>query len=413
MNNPNIYRYLKYIFIISSGFLVFSLGFITGKMDFVSDVDLSSIQSQQYLYGDMSGSNVGVNVDVMWEAWDNLEKYYIDPSKLDKNDLLYGAVRGLVRSIGDPFTQYLSPDETADYKDTAGGQFEGIGALLRFDGDYTIIDTPIDGFPAQKTGLMAGDVIINVDEKDVAGKSSYEVAELIKGPAGTEVKIEVFRPRDEEEMEFIITRASIDIDNIKLIEMKDGVAQIKIYRFNEENAQEFKNQWVNIVDKVNADNVDKIILDLRNNPGGRVDLVQYIAEEFLDNGQLIMIEEEHDGSRKEYRATRKGKFSDKKVIILLNSGSASASEILAGALKDNNRVTLIGMPTLGKGVEQTVINLSDGATMHIVFRRWLTPSGKQVTFEEPIQPDIEVDLSTEDFQEGRDPQLDKAWEEIF
>lgn len=410
MNDPKVTKYMKYFLMFVVVSLVFLLGFFVGKVDFSDGINFKD--EDQYLYGDFSGDKVGVNADILWEAWGQLNQKYLDSSKLDKQKMLYGAVQGVIDSLDDPYTQFLSPQETTDYLKSSGGQFEGIGAFLRFDGEYTVIDSPIDDFPAQKAGVMAGDVILKVDDQDVQGKGSYEVADLIKGEKGSEVKITIFRPRDQKEIEFKIVREVIDIDNIKLVEIKDNKALIKIYRFNETDGTEFTKQWNDVVAEIQSKNINGVVLDLRNNPGGRVDLVKFITEEFLSKGQIIMMEEEKSGERTEHKSTRDGRLKDMKVIVLVNQGSASASEILAGALQDHSKATVIGMETVGKGVEQTVIELSDGSTMHIVFRRWLTPNGKQVKPDDAIKPNVEIDLTTEDFQFGRDPQLEKAWEEL-
>lgn len=409
MNDPNLNKYFRYLLVLIIFLLTFAAGFLFGKVNLVRN-DISDTKNQ-YLYGDFTGEGVGVNVDILWEAWRKLEDNYID-SDFDRQEMLYGAIEGMVASLGDPYTQFLSPRATENYLESSGGKFEGIGAFLRYNGEYTIVDTPIDDFPAQKAGLMPGDVIMEVEGQDVKGKGSYEVAELIKGPKGTSVNLKIFRPKDQEEMSFDITRDTIDIDNIKLVEIKDAVGLVKMYKFNESNSQEFKNQWDGVINELVANNVEGVVIDLRNNPGGLVELVKYVSEEFLQKGDLIMMEEEKNGVRREFRSTRDGRLQGKKIIILVNEGSASASEIMAGALQDNGKATVIGMPTVGKGVEQTVVTLSDNSTMHIVFRRWLKPSGEQVSPEFPIKPDIEVDLTTEDFEKALDPQLDKAWEEM-
>jgi len=410
MNDPDLTKYLKYLFTFCLAGAIFLIGFLSGRVDFVQIGDLSDDGSaQQILVGDLTGKVINVDANVIWEAWRHLEETYIDRD-LNKQEMIYGAVEGLVESLGDPYTQFLTPRETTTYNEGNGSKFEGIGAILRFDGEYTIIDSPIDGFPAQQSGLMPGDIILEVNGEDVVGVGSFEVAEKIKGPAGSDVVIKIFRVSGNEELEFTITRQRIDIDNVKLKNFDRNIAHIKLTKFNESDSQEFIRQWDDVVRQINEKSPEGIIVDLRNNPGGLVSLVKYVSEEFLSKGQMIMMEEERNGKRTEFKATRDGNFRNKKIVVLVNQGSASASEILAGALKDNVVATIIGMPTVGKGVEQRLVELSDGSTMHIVFRRWLTPSGAQVSSDSPIIPDIEVDLTTEDFQSGRDPQLDKAYD---
>lgn len=408
MNNPESKKYVKFVFTFFAIGLLFCAGFFLGRASMPYGINFSG---DTIFTGDLSGDVTGINVDILWEAWNQLEKNHLD-TNLDKQKLLYGAIKGIIDSLDDDYSQFLTPQETSTYNETSGSKFEGIGAILRFDGEYTIIDTPIDGFPAQKSGLMPGDVIFYVDDKDVRGMPSAEVAELIKGPSGSSVKISIFRPKDQKELAFTIQRESIDIDNVSLEKVEDGIAHLKITKFNESDSQEFIRQWDSIIDDIVGKGVNSVILDLRNNPGGLVQLVKYVSEEFLDKGDLIMIEQERDGTKEQFVSSRDGRLRDKKIVILVNEGSASASEILAGALVDNDRAEVVGMPTVGKGVEQKLVTLSDGSTMHIVFRRWLTPSGRQVTKEDPITPDHEVELTTEDFEANRDPQLEKAYEII-
>lgn len=407
MNDPKTKKFTRLAFTIILVFAIFIIGFFAGRIRIGSSINGTE---NQYLTGDMKGRSVGVNVDIIWEAWKQIENYYLNKN-IDKQKMVYGAIQGIVESLGDEYTQFLSPNETADYDKTSGGEFEGIGAMLRFDGEYTVVDSAIMGFPAQKSGIMPGDVILEVDGKDMHKKGSFEVATAVRGPAGSEVTLKIYRTQDTKEYTFKIKREKIDIQNIALEEVKGSVGYVKILRFNEGSADEFVRLWDSTVDKIQTNNVKTLIIDLRNNPGGLVSMVQYISEDFLNKGDLIMMEEDRDGNRKELRATRDGRLRDKKIVILVNKGTASASEILTGALQYHKKAKVIGEKTVGKGVEQTVITLSDGSTMHIVFRKWLIPDGRQVTKENPINPDIMLEMTTEDFQKGRDPQLDKAWEE--
>lgn len=408
MKNKEYKTFLKYSLLFVAFVLIFLVGFLSGGFLIAGRDNVKELtKGDQYLYGDTTGEEVGVNVDLLWEAWVELEENYIDQD-LDKQELLYGSIKGLVGSVDDRYTSFLTREETEEFFKQSGGQFEGIGATLRFDGDYTVVDSPIDNFPAQRAGIMPGDIITEVEGEDVSGQNAYEVAEKIRGPKGTDVDLKIFRPSDGESYDFTITRDSIDIDNIELEEVSDGTGVLKMYRFNETNSAEFRNMWNDAVERLSQDDVENVIIDLRNNPGGLVNLVQYTTEEFLDEGDLIMIEEDRFGNRQEYKSTRDGRLRDKNLVVLVNSGSASASEIMAGALQDNGRAIIIGDETVGKGVEQTVKTLSDGSTMQIVFRRWLTPSGRQVTADQPILPDIKVELTTEDFQSGIDPQLEEA-----
>jgi carboxyl-terminal processing protease len=412
MNDPQLKKYFKYILFFGFCVLIFVFGFLFGHIVITNSSNTSTQvnPANQYLTGDTSGQKVGVNADIIWEAWNQLQSNYLNDQALDKQQMIYGAIKGIVASLNDPYTQFLTPQETTDYQQSSGGKFQGIGAQLRYNGEYTVIDTPIDDFPAQKAGLMAGDIILKVNDQDMHNKDANTVADLVKGPAGTTVKLTVLRPKDQKQLDFTITRAEINVDNVKLVTTKNHNVLVKIYRFTESDNLEFVSLWDKVVKQIQGSDINGVIIDLRNNPGGVVDLVRYVTQDFLKKGDLIMMEETKAGARTEYRAPQDGRLLGKKVVILVNEGSASASEIMSGALQDLHIATIVGMPTVGKGVEQTVIQLSDKSTMHIVFQRWLTPNGRQVTKDKPITPDVQVDLTTQDFEQGKDPQLDKAWE---
>lgn len=416
MNNPINTRYIKYIVTSFVILLMFSLGFLLGKADF-TDLDLNpfennrSVENENYeITGDLTGEKVKVDADLLWQVWNDIENVHIDSRDIDKQEMLYSAIDGIVRYLDDDYSQFLTPEENKSYETSSSGQFEGIGAYLRFDGQFTVIETPISGFPAENAGIVSGDIILQVDDEDVEGKGASEVADLIRGPADTEVKLLIFRPSEEEEKEFSITRQEIDIENIVVEEIDESKAVIKLFRFNESNQSEFRRQWNTAVDQVVDNNIDNVIIDLRNNPGGVVSYVQFVTEEFLKEGDLIMKEEDAAGNIEEFRSTRNGRLNEKNIVVLVNQGSASASEILTGALQDNGVAEVVGKPTLGKGVEQRVINYDNGASLQVVFKKWLTPNGTNLNNDNPIKPDYDVDLTEEDYQNGRDPQLQKAFE---
>ncbi|MBN1331726.1 S41 family peptidase [Candidatus Dojkabacteria bacterium] len=392
-----------FIFVVGAVFLT---GFFVGK------INAENAKAPGYvLTGDLNGNANGVNVDTLWEVWTELENSYL-VEELDGELMLDGAIKGLVNSLGNPYNSYLNSQETADYLESNAGEFEGIGTTLRYTGEYTEIETPIDGYPAQKAGLRPGDKIIEVDGVDTKGKEAYETAELIKGEAGTVVNLKVVRIGQQDPLVFEITREKIDVKSITYEDLENGVYKIKISQFTEDSLSEFKNQWDETASAVYAENPDTIIVDLRNNPGGYVDGVLYVLDEFFPRNTLLMSERDRDGNETQSKAKRNGRFEEVQIIVLVNEGSASASEIFAGAIQDNNRGEIIGMPTVGKGVEQKVISLKNGGSLHVVFQEWVLPGGRVLSSENPIKPDVEVELSEEDFINRRDPQLDKALENI-
>ena len=398
---------MKLLLFLLLGAVVFVAGVYVGKVDLRKNSDGGNYT----LTGDFSEKSGEVNVNLLWEAWNQLESVYINKN-LDGQKLLYGAVRGLVESLDDPYTFFLSPDETEDYLKGNASAFEGIGTTLRYNGEYTVIESPIDGYPARNAGLEPGDAILEVDGEAMRNKSAAYVASKIRGTAGTTVKLKVFKISSQREEEFEIKREKIDLDNVTFKDLGNGYVEIKIIKFTEENVAAFNQQWDSVIQSVLSKNPKGIVIDLRNNPGGYVDSAKYSVSEFLEKGKTILSEENRDGDRTVHKVERTGLLKNIPIVVLVNEGTASASEIFAGALQDNGRAKVVGMKTVGKGVEQRIVELDDGSSIHVVFRKWLTPNEKNISKDSPIVPDYEVDYSMEDFNKGLDPQLEKGLELI-
>jgi len=405
-DNSNRKNLSVVILFIIAGIFLFIIGFFLGRIDLVNRNQAGSV-----LEGDVKSSYKSVNVNLLWEIWDKIDDVYIEDD-IDGQVLLDGMARGLIESLDDPYTQYLNAEETQEYLKANAGEFEGIGTTLRFTGEYTEIETPIDGYPAQQAGLRPGDVIIEVDSEDVVEKQAFETAQMIRGDAGTTVVLKVVRKGSAEPLEFSIVRAKIDIDSVTYELLEGEIAYIEINQFTEENVFAFQAQWDEIVEEALRDDPDKIIIDVRNNPGGYVDGVVHVLAEFFPKGTVVMSERDREGGTKTKKTRRDGQFQVQEVVILVNEGSASSAEIFAGAIQDLDRGEIIGMDTVGKGVEQRIMELSSGGSLHLVFQEWVLPKGRVVNEEDSIHPDIEIDLTEEDFQNRTDPQLDRAVEEL-
>ncbi len=331
----------------------------------------------------------------------------LDPSN---TDYTYGMIKGFIESLDDPYTSFFSPEEAEDYKDQSAGNFEGIGVVLGYDGSATFIETVLKGFPAEGAGVLPRDIVLAVNGLDVIGKTPAEVAPLIRGERGTKVELKLFR--GESELSLSIERNYIDVDNVSWEKIGEYIAKIDISQFSDTSLQAFISNWDNVVSEVNSQmpSTASIIVDLRNNPGGYVAGVQYVLEEFLTDGQIMMKERTKDQREKVYKDERDGLFETRKVVVLVNEGSASASEIFASAIKENGKGKIVGQPTVGKGVEQDRIELTDGSILVLVFQEWLTPNGNKITKETPVTPDEIVGFTEEDFLSNSDPQLEKAIE---
>jgi len=348
-----------------------------------------------------------LDFSLFWKVWDLLKEKYVDQSSLDAQNLVYGAINGMLKATDDPYTTFFNPKETKEFSQDISGRFEGIGAELGIKEDILTVIAPLDGSPAQKAGLMAGDKIIKIDDKSTADVTIDQAVDLIRGKKGTEVILTVLHSGDQETREIKITRDTIEVKSVK-VEFKDNdIAYLKINQFGEQTTTEFNVAMNQII----ARNSKGIILDLRNNPGGFLDKSVEIASKLIPKGKVVVTEEDGTGKKNNIYTTGGDKLSDIPIVVLINEGSASASEILAGALRDNKGVQLIGKKSFGKGSVQELISLPNNSSVKITVAKWLTPNGDYI-MEKGINPDIEVDLTIDDYKNNRDPQLDKAMEKI-
>ena len=386
MQNINNTRTPKYLLIFLGVVAVYLGGFYTGKVDLFAPA--SSRLKEYEITGDKLSDRKGVDVNLLWEVWSELENEYLDPEEIDGQQLLYGAVDGLVKGLDDQYTSFLTPDETKDYLSSNKREFQGIGTTLAEEGDFVIIESPIDDSPAQKAGLKAKDVILKVDGNDMKGKSVVEVAKNIRGDANSKVTITFYRTSENLTKDIEIIRKVIDLESLEIKDLGDGIMRLKVYQFTDASVEAFNREWDSKINEIVRQNPKGLVIDLRNNPGGFVDAVRHATGEFLPKGTLVFQEENKSGNRLEYKVNRDGKLKDVPVVVLVNEGSASASEIFAGAIQDNDRGVIVGAKTVGKGVEQKLVNLSDGSMLQIVFQKWLTPKGRQISKDEPITPDV-------------------------
>jgi len=354
------------------------------------------------------GKPPDVDFSLFWEAWATLQEKFVDKENIDYREMLYGAISGMVKALGDPYTIFLNPEETKVFEEDVSGQFEGVGMEIGIrKGELTVI-APLEGTPAQKAGLRAGDKILKVGDTLTADLTIDEAVNLIRGPKGTELTLTIFREDWELPKEVKIIRAVIEIPSIKW-ELKEGnIAYLKLYHFHGRASYDFRRVAFEIL----SSPAKKIILDLRNNPGGYLEVAQDIAGWFLERDQIVAIEDFGEGKdKKDYEAKGNELLLGYPIVVLINQGSASASEILAGALRDNREVKIIGEASFGKGSVQELESLREGSSLKITVAKWLTPKGEVLT-DKGLEPDIKVEMTEEDYEENRDPQLEKAIEFI-
>ena len=352
----------------------------------------------------------GVDFDLFWEVWNLLDEKYVSSAvgtttkEITSQEKLYGAIQGLTNSYGDPYTVFFPPKESKTFTEDGSGNFEGVGIEIGVrDGLLTVI-APLKGTPADKAGIMAGDVILEVDGKQTALLTIEEAIEFIRGEKGTTVILTISREGESEPIKIPVVRERIDVPAIKT-EIKDGVFVISLYNFSAVSSNQFRSALREFI----KTRTDKMIIDLRGNPGGFLDASIDMASWFMPSGKVVVREEFGKGIEGTvYRSKGYNIFTDKlKLAVLINGGSASASEILAGALQEQVGATLIGTNTFGKGSVQELVRLDGGTSLKVTVARWLTPQGKSIS-DGGLSPDIEVEITSEDFEAGIDPQLDTA-----
>ncbi len=342
-----------------------------------------------------------------WQTWNIVHNQYVD-QPVDDVALIRGAIRGMLEALEDPFTSYMDPDTYRQSQIPLEGEFEGIGAWVDPDGEFLTIVSPMPGSPAEKAGLKPGDQIIGVDGEDVTGIDGNLVIRRILGPAGTKVRLTVRREGVEEPLEFEIERARITIPSVESRMLENDIGYVQLMQFGDGTDEDLRAALRELL----AQEPVGLILDLRNNGGGFLDTAIEVASEFVSE-DVILYEEHGSGEREAHLRRDGGLALDIPLVVLVNEGTASASEIVAGALQDYGRAPLIGTKTFGKGSVQIVTPLADDqGAIRVTIARWLTPQ-ERLIHGVGLEPDIEVPLTEEDIENERDPQLEKAIEVLL
>lgn len=348
-----------------------------------------------------------VDFDLFWETWDSIEKYYVDHESLSEKEMLYGALKGLVASVGDPYTVFMEPKVSKEFADDMAGTFEGIGAEIGIKDDILTIIAPLPEMPAEKAGLKAGDKVLAIDGETTMGIHIDEAVNKIRGEKGTDVVLTITRDGFDAAEDITITRGAIFIKSVSTSLNEDNIFIIKISNFNNDTTDLFNKAVREALDV----NPTGIILDLRNNPGGYLETAIEVGSEWVESGPVVS-EKYNEEKIIEHLAIGRARLKNIPTVVLVNQGSASASEIVAGALQDTGEAIIVGKKTFGKGSVQTLNNLSDGSSIKITVAKWLTPKGRSIN-DEGIQVDVDVDITLEDFNSGKDPQMDRAVELIL
>lgn len=405
-SKTNSLRIYLIILIILASFII---GLFIGRSKTVTQNTVKQINQIDSKYTDKTNNKADFNI--FWDVWDLLNKKFIH-QPLDYQKMVYGAINGMIKSLDDPYTSFLNPEESKEFMAEIEGNFEGIGAELGIKNDLLTIVAPLSESPAEKAGLKPNDIILKINDEETIDMTLVEAASKIRGPEGTFVTLTIVHGidknnKDAKAEEVTITRAKINIKSIEWSIKDNGIAYIKISYFGEKTAQELQNAVTQILPR----NPKAIILDLRNNSGGYLDSSIDVINFFVKKGEIAAIESFSNGSKEEFITKQNPSFENIPIAVLINEGSASASEIVAGALKELRNAKLIGEKSFGKGTVQQLESLSDGSSVKISIAEWLTPNGQSINGQ-GLEPDIKIELTEQDYNENKDPQLDKAIQEL-
>lgn len=383
-----------------AGFFSYQVGILVGEENILKVPPAQIINPI-----DLEGGEK-VDFSVFWEAWNKLENKYVEKENLDYEKMFYGAIAGMVDSLGDPYTVFFTPPEAESFNEEMSGRYEGVGMVIGIKDEQLVVVSPFKGSPADLAGLKAGDRILKVDETFTRELSIEESAKIIKGPGGTTVRLLIDRDEWQEPKEITVKRERITIPTLEweTVGESNDIVWIRIYQFNQIVASEFEKAALEILNLP----IKKIIVDLRNNPGGYLDKANAVTGWFVKKGDVITWEDRGRGQeRKPYKSNGPAAFFDYPTVVLINEGSASGSEIMAGAMRDQRGIKLIGAKSFGKGSVQEQLNLSDDSSLKVTIAKWLTPDGFSID-KEGLTPDIEVENNGN--EDGEDAQLQAAIE---
>ncbi len=392
-------RYIITVVLLVAGFFV--LGIYIG---FNKRPEIEKVIS-------VSGKDTAVETKAdfspFWKVWNTINEKNPNADKVTDQDRVYGAISGLVGSLNDPYSVFFNPEDTKTFQEDISGNFSGVGMEVGIKDKVLTVISPIKGTPAYNAGIKSGDKVLKIDKTITTDLSIDKAIKLIRGEKGTTVTLTILRAGSERPIEIKIVRDIINVPTIDTKVREDGIFVIELNSFTGDSIDSFKNA----IKQFKETKGDKLLLDLRGNPGGYLDAAVDIASWFLPNGKPVVIEDSgHNTKPKIYRSKGYDLFDNKlKFVILMDSGSASASEILAGAMQDYKRAKLVGSQSYGKGSVQEVVDVTPDTILKITIAKWLTPNGTSIS-EKGLTPDYKVDLTEQDFKDKKDKQLDKAVE---
>ena len=402
MNKQNI----KIILSVAIFIGIFVSGYFMGK---------SSIPSSNYVA--LAGKAIPEDIaadgikdsdfETFWEVWRLMDEKSPDSSEADSQERVYSATRGLVESLGDAYSSYFDPEESEYFNQNLAGEFSGVGMEVGMREGNIVVISPLKDTPSYKAGIKAGDFVLAVDGESITDMTIDQAVKIIRGEKGTEVVLTIFREGEKETQDITIVRDTIQVPTLET-SIKDGVFIIELFSFSETSPVLFREALQEFIDS----GEQYLILDLRGNPGGYLEASRDMASWFLPEGKIVVTEDYGDGEDLVHRCKGYDIFNENlKFVVLVDGGSASASEILAGAFQDHEIATLVGSQTFGKGSVQELIPVKGGGSLKITVAKWLTPNGLSIS-DNGLTPDVEVEVTLEDIEAEIDAQLDKAIEVV-
>jgi len=379
---------------------IFGLGFASGE-------GRVKIKSGKVEISQGNVPNNTADYSLLWDALNKLNSKFVD-RPLDQQKLMYGAVSGMVAAAGDPYTVFFDPTQAKQFADELKGTFEGIGAEIGIKNEQIVIVAPISGTPAEKAGLLAGDIITAIDGTNTIGMTTDQAVSKIRGKAGTQVKLTITHKGSSGSQDITITRDNIVIKSVEFSDKTVSgkkIAVVKVSRFGDDTEGLFNQA----IDKILSQNYQGVIIDLRNDPGGYLPTAIALGSDWIDNGKVVVKEKGFGQADTDYKAEGTPRLKGIKTVVLVNGGSASASEILAGALQDYKIATLVGEKTFGKGSVQELNEMKDNSELKVTIAKWFTPNDRGID-KIGLDPDVKVDLTADNIKNQQDPQMDKALE---
>ncbi len=419
-------KYSRFVYYVLLALLIFYVGYYLGQRADTSS-DGTSLKSPDLVMGQLENPPAGVDFSPIWKTWRIIDEKYIDgvsttTTKKTDQEKVWGAAAGLVGSLGDPYSTFFAPEDATLFQENINGSFGGVGMEVGMkDGNISVI-APLEGTPAKKAGIRAGDIIVAIDDKPTSGISVDKAVKMIRGEKGTEVKLTVVREKEDEPIDIKIVRDTIQVPVLELGDnttkdpkspnksknglRPDGVFVIRLYSFSANSPELFRDALRKFV----LSNSNKLILDLRGDPGGYLEAAVDIASWFLPEGKVVVREVVSKNGEEKTHRSKIGRdiFNENlKMAILVDRGSASASEILAGALREHGKAKLVGERTFGKGSVQELIPITDKTFVKLTIAKWLTPNGASIS-DGGLKPDIEVAITKQDIEAHKDPQMERA-----